>query len=121
MGRCLHKDNASLFRACHCVIEQTPLLVVAAMDAELDSDASDLRRQRNIDSLRTYQMKSDAFIVYLHYFVPRVSEDHSWLTDETVDVFSRLANPPPPFPAFPDAPIVENNLPAWRQGIGSSG
>lgn len=96
-------------------------IVHIAMDAELDSDASDLRRQRNIDSLRTYQMKSDAFIVYLHYFVPRVSEDHSWLTDETVDVFSRLANPPPPFPAFPDAPIVENDLPAWRQVIGPSG
>lgn len=96
-------------------------IVHIAMDAEPDSDASDLRRQLNIDSLRTYQMKSDAFIVYLHYFVPRVSEDHSWLIDETVDVFSRLANPPLPFPAFPDAPMVENDLPAWRQRIGPTG
>lgn len=95
-------------------------IIDIAMDAELDSDASDLRRQRNIDTLRTYQMKSDAFVVYLHYFVPRVSEDHSWLADETVDVFSRLDAPPPPFGAFPDATIVENDLPAWRQRIGPS-
>ena len=30
MGSCLHKHDASLFCACHCVVEQTPLLVVAA-------------------------------------------------------------------------------------------
>lgn len=90
-------------------------IIHIAMDAELHSEASDLRRQRNLDTLRTFQMKSQAAIVYLHYFVPRVSEDHSWLTDETVDVFSRLEHPPQPFPAFTSSTTLDNDLPAWRQ------
>jgi hypothetical protein len=42
MGSCLHKDNAALFRACHCVVEQAPLLVAAAADC---------RRPKNDDVL----------------------------------------------------------------------
>ncbi|MCX2865382.1 hypothetical protein OOZ63_26505 [Paucibacter sp. PLA-PC-4] len=90
-------------------------IVHIAMDAELHNEASDLRRQRNQDTLRTFQMNSKTIIVYLHYLVPRVSEDHSWLTDETVDVFSRLEHPPPPFPAFPRSTTLDNDEPAWRQ------
>ena len=90
-------------------------IIHIAMDAELHSEASDLRRQRNQDTLGTFQMNSQAAIVYLHYLVPRVSEDHSWLTDETVDVFSRLERPPPPFPAFPSSTTLDNDDPAWRQ------
>lgn len=90
-------------------------IIHIAMDAELHSEASDLRRQRNLDTLSTFQMNSQAAIVYLHYFVPRVSEDHSWLTDETVDVFSRLEHPPQPFPAFTSSTTLDNDLPAWRQ------
>jgi hypothetical protein len=90
-------------------------IIHIAMDAELHSEASDLKRQRNRDALSTFQMNSQAAIVYLHYFVPRVSEDHSWLTDETVDVFSRLEHPPPPFPAFPSSTTLDNDEPAWRQ------
>ena len=92
-------------------------IIHIAMDAELHSAASDLRRQRNLDSLSTFRMKSQAFAVYLHYLVPRVSEGHSWLCDETVDTFSRLDSPPPPFPAFPDAPELANDEPAWRQNL----
>lgn len=32
MGNYLHKNDTSLFCACHCVVEQPPLLVVAATD-----------------------------------------------------------------------------------------
>jgi hypothetical protein len=90
-------------------------IIHIAMDAELHSEASDLRRQRNQHTLGTFEMDSQAASVYLHYLVPRVSEDHSWLTDETVDVFSRLERPPPPFPAFPNATTLDNDEPAWRQ------
>jgi hypothetical protein len=95
-------------------------IVHIAMDVELESEASDLRRQRNSENMRSYQMTSDTVTVYLHYFVPRISEDHAWLTDETVDVFSRFVEPPPVFPAFPDAPKLKNALPAWRQPLGPS-
>ena len=92
-------------------------IIHIAMDAELHSEASDLRRKRNQDTLGTFQMNSQAAIVYLHYLVPRVSEDHSWLTDETVDIFSRLDRPPPPFPAFPSSATLDNDEPAWRQRL----
>lgn len=95
-------------------------IIHIAMDAELHSEASDLRRQRNQDTLATFQMKSQTIIVHLHYLVPRVSEDHSWLTDETVDVFSRLERPPPPFPAFPSSTTLDNDEPAWRQRFAPS-
>ena len=90
-------------------------IIHIAMDAELHSEASDLRRKRNLDTLGTFQMNSQSAIVYLHYLVSRVSEDHSWLTDETVDVFSRLERPPPPFPAFRSSTTLDNDEPAWRQ------
>ncbi|MGE4449104.1 MAG: hypothetical protein AB7E15_12500 [Azospira sp.] len=96
-----------------------PGIIHIAMDAELHSEASDLRRQRNKDTLGTFQMTSQAAVVYLHYLVPRVSEDHSWLTDETVDVFSRLSRPPPPFSAFPNSTTLSNDEPAWWQHLRS--
>lgn len=92
-------------------------IIHIAMDAELHSRASDLRRQRNQDTLGSFQMTSKTSIVHLHYLVPRVSEDHSWLIDETVDVFSRLDRSPPPFPAFPNSTTLNNDEPAWRQHI----
>jgi len=92
-------------------------VVHIAMDAELDGSASDVRRRRNLDAVRGYRMESDTRIVYLHYVVPRISENHSWITDETVDVFSRLSNPTPPFPAFPAASKLGNGLPAWHQKV----
>lgn len=95
-------------------------IVHIAMDAELHSDASDLRRLRNQKTLSTFELGSQTAVVYLHYFVPRVSEDHSWLSDETVDVFSRLEDPPDPFLAFRDSATLGNDLPAWWQRIGAS-
>lgn len=92
-------------------------IVHIAMDAELHSKASDLRQQRNQDTLSMFRMDSQAVIVYLHYLVPRVSEDHSWLIDETVDVFSRLECPPPPFRAFLSSIKLDNDEPAWRQRL----
>ncbi|WP_152668621.1 hypothetical protein [Comamonas sp. E6] len=88
-----------------------------AMDVELDSDASDLRRQRNSASLCSFQLESQTIIVHLHYFVPRQSENHSWLSDETVDTFSRLEEPQEPFRAFPCSTKLDNGLPAWRQKL----
>lgn len=95
-------------------------IIHIAMDTELHSEASDLRRQRNQDTLGSFQMNSQAATVYLHYVVPRVSENHSWLIDETVDVFSRLEHPPPAFPAFPSSTTLSNDEPAWWQRFPSS-
>lgn len=92
-------------------------IIHIAMDATLHSEASDLRQRRNQGTVGTFQMNSQAVIVYLHYFVPRVSETHSWLIDETVDVFSRLEPPPPPFLAFPSSTALNNDEPAWRQHL----
>lgn len=92
-------------------------IIHIAMDAAIHSEASDLRRQRNQETLSTFEMKSQAAIVHLHYLAPRVSEDHSWLTDETVDVFSRLERQPRPFPAFPSAIKLDNKKPSWWQRL----
>lgn len=92
-------------------------IIHIAMDTELHSKASDLRRQRNQDTLDTFRMNSQTGIVYLHYLAPRVSEDHSWLIDETVDVFSRLERSPPPFPAFASSTSLDNDEPSWRQHL----
>lgn len=54
---------------------------------------------------------------HLHYLVPRISEDHSWLSDETADEFSRHKCTPPPFPASPSSTKLDNYEPAWRQRI----
>lgn len=95
-------------------------IIHIAMEAELHSEASDLRRQRNRDTLGTFQMKSQTTNVYLHYLVPRVCEDHSWLMDETVDLFSHLDHQPPLFPAFPNSTTLDNDEPAWWQRFRSS-
>ena len=90
-------------------------IIHIAMDAELHSEASDLRRQRNQETLRTFRMTSETAIVYLHYLVPRVWENHSWILDETVETFSRFAKAPPAFLAFPNSTKLDNDEPAWRQ------
>ncbi|WP_428003672.1 hypothetical protein [Acidovorax sp.] len=92
-------------------------VVHIAMDTEVNSEASDLRRRRNFDVLQQFRAKSDPSTVYLHYLVPRISENHSWILDETVETFSRFDDPPPSFPAFPNAPTPDNDLPAWKQEI----
>lgn len=85
------------------------------MDAERDPVTADLRRQRNLDTVLSFQPSSPLVEVELHYFLPRVSEVSSWMIDETVDTFSLWGS------LLGDArilglgePELEDTRPAWH-------
>lgn len=88
-----------------------------AMDAELQCQSSDLRRDRNILTIKRFLPHSELLAIYLHYLVPRISEVHSWLLDETVDRFGPGDEPVPTQRIFPGSATVDNDLPAWKQDI----
>lgn len=89
-----------------------------AMDAELACASSDLRQARNKEAIKVFQPRSPLVAIYVHYLVPRVSEDHAWLVDETVDTFSPSSEPMEPTRIFPASTLLENDLPAWKQKLG---
>ena len=81
------------------------------------SHGLDLRRDRNITAIKEFLPQSDLMAIYLHYLVPRISEVHSWLVDETVDCFGKGHDPIPTYRIFPSSATAENDLPAWKQEI----
>ena len=86
------------------------------MDAERDTVAADLRRERNNEVVRQFAFESRMIAVYLHYFVPRISEVSSWMIDETPDGFG--PTPTSPFSAgriFTRSTLLDNDLAAWHQ------
>lgn len=97
-----------------------PAMVHMAMDAELACESSELRRTRNIEAIRVFEPRSKLVAIYIHYLVPRISEAHSWLLDETVDTFGPTTEQMEPTRIFPDAPLVDNDLPAWQQPLAPS-
>jgi hypothetical protein len=68
-------------------------IVHIGMDAERDTTTTDLRRERNLETLRSFRATSNIVEVNLHYYLPRVTESTAWTIDETVDWNSRLAEP----------------------------
>lgn len=96
-------------------------IVHMAMDAELRCESSDRRRSRNIEIIKAFQPVSDLRAIYVHYLVPRISESHSWLVDETVDRFGPGHEPVPSLKIFSESTRVDNDLPAWKQEIAVSG
>jgi hypothetical protein len=92
-----------------------PAIVHLAMDTELQCESSDLRRARNIDTIKAFTPKARLMAIYVHYLVPRISEGHSWLIDETVDTFSPLSEGLAPARIFTAAESLGNDLPAWKQ------
>ena len=94
-----------------------PAMVHIATDAELACASSDLRRARNIEAIKSFEPRSTLVAIYVHYLVPRISEAHSWLLDETVDTFGLTTEPMEPTRIFPDATLVDNDLPAWQQPL----
>ena len=92
-------------------------IVHLVTDTELLCQSSDLRRSKNQDVIKSFRPESKLVGIYVHYLVPRVSEQHSWLLDETVDSFGPGLVPVPMIKAFPEAPTVANDQPAWRQSI----
>jgi hypothetical protein len=92
-----------------------PGILHVAMDVEPHSNSSDLRRSRNIDAIASF--KSSAFLaLYVHYLVPRISEEHAWLIDETVDRFGAGADVPS-LKIFQQSKTLANDLPAWKQEL----
>lgn len=89
------------------------------MDSERDKTTADLRQARNKEVFNDFRRTSLLADIKLHYFLPRISEHHSWMVDETVETFAgRLG------PVFPNArlliaedetPLTNRKLPAWHQ------
>jgi hypothetical protein len=90
-------------------------IVHLAMDADLDSEVSDLRRHRNMETIKTFRSHANLTAIYLHYLVPRVSEIAPWMIDETVDRFGLENNPVPTYKIFQQSVTMDNDLPAWKQ------
>jgi hypothetical protein len=63
------------------------------MYAERDTLSADRRSQRNREAVGRFHARSKLIDVYLHYYLPRVSEAHSWTIDETAEGGSRLDEP----------------------------
>lgn len=87
-----------------------------AMDVELGCESSDLRRQRNKEVITEFRAESMVAALYVHYLVPRISESHSWLVDETCDKFGHDGDPPTMM-IFPGSEVLGNDLPAWQQTL----
>lgn len=97
-----------------------PAIAHLAIDAELECESSDQRRTRNIETINLFKPAASLMLIYLHYLVPRISESHSWLLDETVDMFGPFTEPPAPARIFPGATLLKNDLPAWKQTLSPS-
>lgn len=92
-------------------------IIHLAMDAEASCAASDLRRERNKRAILEFKSESLVAALYVHYLVPRVSEAHSWLVDETVDSFGVGRSKVPSMMIFKGAKPLDNDLPAWKQAV----
>ena len=74
-------------------------------------------RARNIEAITAFRPCSDLLAIYVHYFVPRISESRSWIVDETVDRFGQGYDPVPSLMIFPASATIGNELPAWKQEV----
>ena len=54
------------------------------IDADVQKDVADKRREKNIEATLSFRIKSKLVRLNIHYLVPRVEEDNSWLVDETL-------------------------------------
>lgn len=89
------------------------------MDVERDNLTADLRRKRNLETVASFRPNSKLIEVDLHYFMPRASEEVSWMIDETVEPCSRTEEPFLEMPRILGGTgdgLVEDQ-PAWRQQV----
>ena len=92
-------------------------MIHLAMDVEVGCESSDLRRQKNKDVIAEFRAESPVAALYVHYLVPRISELHSWILDETVDSFAAGTISVPPMMVFSSSTPLGNDLPAWQQKL----
>lgn len=109
--------KAKLVEADRQLTGHGPGIVHVAMDVELKCQSSDLRRARNKEAIMKFRFDSPLMALYVHYLVPRISEAHSWLIDETVDRFGHGELSVPQAMIFPGSVMLANDHPAWRQEI----
>jgi hypothetical protein len=66
--------------------------------------------------VRRFRANSNLADVYLHYYLPRVSEKHSWTIDETADSSSRLDAPllDDPRLLFLGDSVLDTDVAAWH-------
>lgn len=89
-----------------------------AMDADIQKDVADRRREKNYEAVINFKTNSEIVRLNIHYLVPRITENSSWMVDETVDDFysrSWVENVIPLVRAFPGVKLFENDLPGWHQ------
>lgn len=92
-------------------------IIHLAMDAEATCESSDLRRERNKLAILEFKSESLVAALYVHYLVPRISEAHSWLVDETVDKFGAGRGEVTSMMIFEGSRPLDNDLPAWKQTV----
>ncbi len=109
--------KSKLVEAARQVKTEKVAVIHLAMDVEIGCESSDLRRQRNKDVIAEFRAESPVAALYVHYLVPRISELHSWLVDETVDMFGSRPGPVPTMMIFPGSTPLDNDLPAWQQAL----
>ncbi|MDM7179787.1 hypothetical protein QUH39_20600, partial [Klebsiella quasipneumoniae subsp. similipneumoniae] len=88
------------------------------IDADVQKDVADKRREKNIEAALSFRIKSKLVRLNIHYLVPRVDEDNSWLVDETLEFFSGdelISHLFPEVKLFSGVELFENDLPAWHQ------
>jgi hypothetical protein len=92
-------------------------IIHLAMDVEASCESSDLRRERNKQAIVEFKSEALVAALYVHYLVPRISEAHSWLVDETVDKFGAGRGEVPSMMIFKGSKPLDNDLPAWKQAV----
>lgn len=85
------------------------------LDAERDSRASDLRRDRNQDEVKSFRFNSKLIHLYSHYLLPHTAESTSWTIDETADPASRVSESLLVDPRLFVEGIELGDAPAWHQ------
>lgn len=84
------------------------------VDADRDSNAADLRRERNREQITGFRFDSNIGAITTHYLLTHTAETKSWTIDETADYASRM-----PAPLLEDPRLFMKgeelgNEPAWR-------
>jgi hypothetical protein len=84
------------------------------VDAERDSSAADLRRERIREQITSFRFDSNIAALTTHYLLTHTAETKSWTIDETADYASRMPNLLLEDPRIFMKGEVLGEEPAWR-------
>ena len=108
--------RSKLSEADQQLVSSTRGIVHIGMDADRDGPTANLRRSRNIDVVKGFKAESNLRDIYLHYFLPRITETSAWTIYETTDCFgihpvSLLSNGW----IFDQAELADNDPAPWHR------